>query len=131
MMSRLKVEMSNTKYYSFRPGEVWPDNHGVHINAHGGGVIFHNGFYYWFGEHKIEGEAGNAAHVGVHVYSAGGLYNWKDEGIALAVSDDPGSPAALLPVVEMGGGGAQSPRAVSIAPRVPPERGRVAGKCSR
>ena len=77
---------------SFRPGELWSDNNGVHINAHGGGVLFHSGVYYWFGEHKIEGEAGNAAHVGVHVYSSTDLYNWKDEGIALAVSDDPQSP---------------------------------------
>jgi hypothetical protein len=76
----------------FRPGEIWPDNHGVHINAHGGGVLFHNGTYYWYGEHKIEGAAGNAAHVGVHVYSSADLYNWKDEGIALKVSDEPQSP---------------------------------------
>jgi hypothetical protein len=77
---------------SFRPGALWPDNNGVHINAHGGGVLFHDGVYYWFGEHKIAGEAGNAAHVGVHVYSSRDLYNWQDEGIALAVSDDPKSP---------------------------------------
>jgi len=77
---------------SFRPGALWPDNNGVHINAHGGGILFHNGIYFWFGEHKIEGEAGNAAHVGVHVYSSRDLYNWKDEGIALSVSDDPASP---------------------------------------
>lgn len=78
--------------HSFRPGELWPDNNGVHINAHGGGVLFHEDVYYWFGEHKIEGEAGNKAQVGVHVYSSRDLYNWKDEGIALAVSDDPASP---------------------------------------
>lgn len=83
--------MSAPLHKSFRPGELWPDNHGVHINAHGGGVLFHGGVYYWFGEHKIEGEAGNAAHVGVHVYSSRDLYNWRDEGIALAVSDDPKS----------------------------------------
>lgn len=79
-------------YSSFRPGELWLDNNGVHINAHGGGVLFHDGVYYWFGEHKIEGEAGNAAHVGVHAYSSRDLYNWTDAGIALAVSDDPRSP---------------------------------------
>jgi hypothetical protein len=55
-------------------------------------VLFHDGVYYWFGEHKIEGEAGNAAHVGVHAYSSTDLYHWRDEGIALAVNDDPGSP---------------------------------------
>jgi Glycosyl hydrolases family 43 len=77
---------------TFKPGKLWPDDHGVPINAHGGGVLFHDAVYYWFGEHKIEGEAGNAAQVGVHVYSSPDLYNWKDEGIALAVSDDPESP---------------------------------------
>lgn len=77
---------------SFQPGALWLDNNGVHINAHGGGVLFHDGVYYWFGEHKIAGEAGNAAHVGVRVYSSRNLYNWRDEGIALKVSDDPQSP---------------------------------------
>jgi beta-xylosidase len=84
--------MSATAKKPFRPGELWPDNNGVHINAHGGGVLFHEGAYYWFGEHKIKGDAGNAAHVGVHVYSSHDLYNWRDEGIALAVSDDLASP---------------------------------------
>jgi hypothetical protein len=84
--------MSATTKNFFRPGEPWPDNNGVHINAHGGGVLFHDGAYFWFGEHKIEGKAGNVAHVGVHVYSSRDLYNWKDEGVALAVSDDPKSP---------------------------------------
>lgn len=31
---------------SFRPGEIWPDDKGVHINAHGGGVLLHDGVYY-------------------------------------------------------------------------------------
>ena len=73
---------------SFKPGEIWPDNNGVHINAHGGGFLFHNNRYYWFGEHKIEGTEGNRAHVGVHCYSSKDLYNWKDEGIALSVVED-------------------------------------------
>src|SRR5258706_8882506 len=84
--------MNVTTNKTFHTGELWPDNNGVHINAHGGGVLFHEGVYYWFGEHKIAGEAGNAAHVGVHDYSSSDLYNWKDEGIALAGSDDPKSP---------------------------------------
>jgi hypothetical protein len=76
---------------SITPGSVWPDNNGVHINAHGGGILLHNETYYWFGEHKTEGEAGNVANVGVHVYSSKNLSNWKDEGIALAVLDDTSS----------------------------------------
>ena len=79
---------------SFRPGEIWPDDKGVPINAHGGGILLHKGVYYWFGEHKTEGRAGNQAHVGVHCYSSRDLYNWKDEGIALQVSSDPTSEIA-------------------------------------
>lgn len=76
------------KYSSFTPGELWLDNNGVHINAHGGGILYHDNTYYWFGEHKIEGRKGNAAWVGVHVYSSKDLYNWRDEGIALSVVKD-------------------------------------------
>jgi hypothetical protein len=79
---------SFTPQKSFKPGTIWPDNNGVHINAHGGGILDFNGIYYWFGEHKIEGKRGNSAMVGVHCYSSKDLYNWKDEGIALKVSDD-------------------------------------------
>jgi len=84
----------------FNPGALWLDDKGVHINAHGGGILFHQGVYYWFGEHKIEGGAGNVAQVGVHVYSSTNLYQWKDEGIALKVSDDPTSDIAKGNVIE-------------------------------
>ena len=85
------------KFGSFKPGEVWADTEGNHINAHAGGVLWvegdraQPGRYYWFGQHMIEGEAGNAAQVGVRVYSSGDLYNWQNEGVALSVSADPAS----------------------------------------
>jgi len=75
----------------FCPGELWPDDRGVPINAHGGGVLCHEGTYCWFGEHKVAGEAGNRAQVGVHVYTSRDLTRWADAGIALAVADDPAS----------------------------------------
>src|SRR5690606_28818749 len=68
----------------FKPGEIWPDTDGVHINAHGGGVLHHEGVYYWFGEHKTEGRRGNSAQVGVRCYSSTDLHRWKNEGVALA-----------------------------------------------
>ncbi|WP_188649500.1 glycoside hydrolase family 43 protein [Yeosuana aromativorans] len=83
--------MAQTNYTKFEPGQLWLDNNGVHINAHGGGFLFHDGTYYWFGEHKISGKLGNKAMVGVHAYSSKDLYNWKDEGIALSMSNDPKS----------------------------------------
>ena len=76
---------------AFCPGELWPDNQGVPINCHGGGVLYHKGTYWWFGQHMIEGTAGNQAMVGVHAYSSTNLYHWQDRGIALRVSDDPQS----------------------------------------
>jgi beta-xylosidase len=71
----------------FTPGKTWKDNTGMHINAHGGGVLFHEGVYYLYGEHKISGKLGNTAQVGVGCYSSTDLYNWKNEGIALKVNE--------------------------------------------
>jgi len=85
---------------AFEPGAIWPDDKGVHINAHGGGILEHEGAYYWFGEHKIEGGAGNSAQVGVHVYSSRNLTDWRDEGIALAVTDDPKSDIVKGAIIE-------------------------------
>jgi beta-xylosidase len=72
---------------SFHPGQEWLDDRGIPINAHGGGIMFYQERYYWYGEHKVEGESGNSAQVGVHVYTSEDLYNWKDEGIALKVDE--------------------------------------------
>lgn len=70
---------------TFRPGEIWKDDKGVHINAHGGGFLFENGTYWWFGEHKVGGDEGNYAQIGVHAYSSKNLADWKDEGVVFAV----------------------------------------------
>ncbi len=75
----------------FQPGSLWLDNQGEPINAHGGGFLYHNETYYWFGEHKIAGKEGNKAMVGVRVYSSKDLYHWDNEGVALSVSEDPNS----------------------------------------
>lgn len=34
------------------PGEVWNDTEGNPVNAHGGGILYHDGTYYWYGEYK-------------------------------------------------------------------------------
>ena len=81
-------------------GGIWPDDRGVHINAHGGGLLLHEGVYYWFGEHKVAGRRGNSAQVGVHCYASDDLRTWTDRGIALAVSEDPESPIRRGCVIE-------------------------------
>ncbi len=85
------LALNAQKAQQFTPGNVWNDNNGKHINAHGGGILFYKGVYYWYGEHKIAGKTGNTAQVGVGCYSSKDLYNWNDEGIALKVDEDPKS----------------------------------------
>jgi beta-xylosidase len=77
-----------SQVYSFNPGKVWKDTEGIHINAHGGGILYHNGIYYWYGEYKAAGRLGNTALKGVSCYSSSDLYNWKNEGIALKVENN-------------------------------------------
>lgn len=84
-----------------RDGGLWPDDRGVHVNAHGGCVLLHGGRYWWYGEHKVAGRAGNRAHgTAVHVYSSTDLENWRDEGAALVCSEDPNSDLADGAVIE-------------------------------
>ena len=72
---------SNEPLQPIRSGEIWPDNNGEHINAHGGGVMYHDGTYYWFGENKCD--TTSSAMVGVMCYSSRNLTDWKNEGVAL------------------------------------------------
>ncbi|WP_294471891.1 family 16 glycosylhydrolase [uncultured Bacteroides sp.] len=89
----MKYEIDYVRVYqkekSIASGKVWRDTDGNVINAHGGGVLLHEGKYYWFGEHRPE--SGFVTEKGVSCYSSTDLLNWKCEGIALAVSDEAGS----------------------------------------
>ncbi len=86
----VRSQTHSSASHRIEPGAIWPDQNGVHINAHGGGMLVHDNVFYWYGEHKTEGEAGNRANVGVHVYSSTDLVHWTDRGIALHVLDTPG-----------------------------------------
>ena len=66
-----------------RSGEIWPDNQGVHVNAHGGCILYHEGTYYWYGENKSD--TTSSAMVGIMCYSSKNLTDWTNEGVALPV----------------------------------------------
>ena len=72
----------NTLY----PQRVWNDTEGNPINAHGGGVLYYDGVYYWFGEHKADTTC--SAMVGVTCYASKNLTEWENKGVALAVDAD-------------------------------------------
>lgn len=88
----------NQKYTTFSPGNLWLDTNGNIINAHGGGILYHEGIYYWYGEHRPE--RGFTTERGVTCYSSYDLYNWKYEGIVLSVVEDETSPIEKGCIIE-------------------------------
>ena len=74
-------------------GEVWTDTDGIPINAHGGGILLHEGVYYWYGEYKGDStywnpmvphwECYRTEAGGVSCYSSRNLVEWKFEGVVL------------------------------------------------
>jgi Glycosyl hydrolases family 43 len=66
------------------PGLPWFDNERNIINAHSGGIVFENGFYYWFGTHKLNAdESTGLTSGGIHCYKSANLINWDDMGIVM------------------------------------------------
>jgi len=59
---------------TFKPGELWPDDQGKHIQAHGGGVIQLGDTYYWFGEDRAP-ENGRRMRC-VSCYASKDLLHW-------------------------------------------------------
>ena len=77
----------------FEESGQWLDTDGHFINAHGAGVLFHDGEYYLYGEIKkgktklVPGQDWEDYRVdagGVSCYSSRDLVHWKNEGVALA-----------------------------------------------
>jgi hypothetical protein len=58
-----------------KPGEVWLDDRGKQIQAHGGGITYWNGLYYWFGEDRTQSNDPDKRYVGC--YSSRDLVHWK------------------------------------------------------
>src|SRR3712207_2146373 len=74
---------------------VWKDMEGNPINAHGAGVLHHDGMYYLFGEIKkgatwlVPGQSWEDFRVpagGISCYASKDLVQWEYKGIALAPS---------------------------------------------
>lgn len=74
-------------------GGEWLDTDGNVINAHGGGILYHDSTYYWYGEYKGDStywnpkvpswECYRTEAGGVSCYSSKDLVNWKFEGVVL------------------------------------------------
>jgi Glycosyl hydrolases family 43 len=87
------AEPAATLHAEIRPGQPWPDSHGVHINAHGFCVVDFEGRHYWYGAHKIEGKTEDEKNeAGVRCYVSDDLMNWRDQGLVLSVFEKGAHP---------------------------------------
>jgi len=75
---------------TIQPGELWPDDRGQHIQAHGGGIIKYGGAYYWFGEDRTRGLPRDKRYVAC--YSSTDLAHWtfRHQVVALAPPENLG-----------------------------------------
>ena len=87
-MAASSIEGANVSYPTMHSDSMLTRHHG--INAHGGCIIQVDSTWYWYGENRPE--HGFTTEVGVEVYSSTDLTHWRDEGVALSVSEESGSP---------------------------------------
>ena len=85
LFSAITIQLSSQQqplYSSFKPGGKWLDTDGVHIDCHGGNIIYVDSLktYFWYGEHRGQPR-------GASCYSSTDLYNWKKEGVVLEKGD--------------------------------------------
>lgn len=60
---------------TIKPGEIWPDDRGIPIQAHGGGILKLGKLYYWIGEDRTKDTDKELRFVGC--YASKDLVNWK------------------------------------------------------
>ncbi len=68
-----------------KPGDVWVDNRGQQIQAHGGGITYWKGVYYWFGEDRSQTNDPEKRYVAC--YASRDLVHWKFRRQVLVLSD--------------------------------------------
>jgi len=76
---------------TIQPGEIWPDDRGQHVQAHGGGIIKLGDTYFWFGEDRTRDLSPDKRYVAC--YSSTDLAHWKFRNQVVSIQD----PANLGP----------------------------------
>lgn len=82
-----KIKTEAVAQTNIFPDTEWKDINGNRINAHSAGIYYENGFYHWYGEHKLPGfaESTSKADGGIHLYRSRDLINWNDFGVVMSV----------------------------------------------
>jgi hypothetical protein len=71
--------------HSIKPGEIWPDDRGRHIQAHGGGILKLGDTFYWFGEDRSRDNERGKRYVSC--YSSKNLADWTFRNQVLKLAD--------------------------------------------
>ncbi len=71
--------------HSIQPGEVWPDDRGRHIQAHGGGILKRDNTFYWFGEDRARDNERGKRYVSC--YSSKNLMDWTFRNQVVKLAD--------------------------------------------
>jgi hypothetical protein len=95
MLCLKSVEAADPHFKIIRPGEVWLDDRGKEIQAHGGGILRIGRIYYWFGEDRSQ--TNDSAKRYVACYSSKDLVNWsfRNQVLALGNPENLGDRAVL------------------------------------
>jgi len=70
---------------TIKPGEIWPDDRGKHIQAHGGGILKVGSTYYWFGEDRSQGLDRDKRYI--ICYASTDLAHWVFRNQVLKLTD--------------------------------------------
>ena len=70
---------------TIKPGEIWPDDRGKHIQAHGGGINKFEDTYFWFGEDRSQGLDRSKRYVSC--YSSKDLAHWTFRNQVIKLAD--------------------------------------------
>lgn len=73
-----QTSRNNNRSVIIKPGSIWPDEDGNHIQAHGGGIIKIRKTYFWYGEQRARELDPKYRYVSC--YSSKDLINWKFRG---------------------------------------------------
>ena len=79
------VSLAASAAPAIRPGELWPDDRGQHIQAQGGGILKLGDTYYWFGEDRAKDN--NPGKRYVACYASTDLVNWTFRHKVVQIAD--------------------------------------------
>ena len=68
-----------------KPGGIWPDNRGEHVQAHGGGILKLGDTFYWFGEDRARNNDRGLRQVSC--YSSTNLVDWTFRNQVVKLAD--------------------------------------------